>query len=140
MGAGVLRTRRARRLERKRDLAARGIKATRIHRIRAVRITAILMPDWARLRRIPHLSFSESFVWLRPRDARFLMRLDHEAGGSPYCTETEYRPCPVCSRPLIEDAARARRALDESSQGGRQKPCSSECLEAARDKRWARNN
>lgn len=136
MAAGVLRTRRAWRLEHKRELRDRGVKPTRIHRIHAVRITAIPMPEWARARRIPHLSFSESFVWLRPKDAWLLLRLDRDAGGSPYAMESEYRRCPVCWRPLVGDDARLRRQLDESCQTGRQLPCGSECLDAAKDGRW----
>jgi hypothetical protein len=136
MGRGLLRTRRQWRLERKRELAFKGVKATRIHRIHAVRITAIPMPEWVRERAIPHLSFSESFAWLRRRDAWLLMRADRDAGGQPYSTETEFRLCPVCGRPLIGDDARMRRDLDESCMTGRQIPCGSECLDAARDRRW----
>lgn len=136
MGRGALESRRHWRLDRKQELHWRGIPQARMQRIRGVRITAIPMPGWARERRIRGLSFTESFVWLWPRDARFLMRLDHEAGGSPYCAETEYRLCPVCTRPLIGDEARARRRLDESCATGRQLPCGGECIEASRDGRW----
>lgn len=136
MSRGVLRTRRRWRLERKEELRDRGVAVAREQRIVGVRITTIQMPAWVRDRRIPHLSFSESFAWLRPRDAGFLMRLDRDAGGNPYAAEVEYRRCGVCSRPLIGDDARMRRDLDESSRTGRQLPCGAECLEAARDKRW----
>lgn len=136
MGRGALRTRRRLRRERRQELRAKGIKATRVRRIHAVRITAIPMPAWAEKRRIQHLSFSDSFVWLRPRDAYLLMRLDRDAGGAPYSAEMELRFCPVCHRPLVGDDARARRDLDESCRTGRQLPCGSECLDAARDGRW----
>lgn len=136
MSRGVLATRRRYRQERLEEMRVRGIKATRKVRILGVRITAILMPDWVAERRVKGLSFTGSFVWLRRRDARFLMRLDREAGGEPYATETEYRPCSVCNRPLIGDDARMRRDLDESCRTGRAKPCGSECIEAERDRRW----
>jgi hypothetical protein len=133
---GVIETRRQWRREHKEELRHRGIRVARVRRILAVRITAIPMPDWARARRIKGLSFSESFVWLTPRDARFLMRLDREAGGEPYAAETEYRRCPTCHRPLIDDAARMRRELDESAVTGRMLPCGPECLDAEKDRRW----
>lgn len=136
MGRDLLSTRRRWRLERKRELRDRGIQPARLERILAVRITEIEMPAWAHERRIRGLSFDDTFVWLRRRDARYLMRLDYEAGGRPRWTETEFRRCPVCGRPLIGDDARMRRDLDESCVTGRQRPCGAECLEAARDKRW----
>ena len=132
----TIRSRRRYRQEKVEDRRNRGIKIARVQRIRGVRITAIPMPAWAAERRIKGLSFSDSFVWLMPSDARFLMRLDHEAGGDPHCAETEFRRCPVCNRPLIGDDARMRRDLDESAQTGRQKPCGAECIAASRDKRW----
>lgn len=136
MGRGAIATRRRWRLEQKEEFKARNIREARRRRIVAVRLTAIPMPDWARQRRIVGLSFSESFVWLRPSDARFLMRLDREAGGNPYAAETEYRRCGLCHRPLIADDARMRRDLDESSAEGRMKPCGAECVAASRDGRW----
>jgi hypothetical protein len=136
MGRGALRTRRRYRQERLEEMRVRGIRPARKVRILGVRITAIPMPEWVKERAIKGLSLTESFVWLRRRDARFLMRLDREAGGEPYATETEYRRCKICSRPLIGDAARMRRDLDESSFTGRYKACGSDCIEAERDKRW----
>jgi len=133
---GAIATRRRRRLEHKEELRNRGIQPARIHRVMGVRITAILMPDWARARSIEGLSVSDSFGWFRPSDARFLMRLDREAGGEPRSAEAEYRRCEVCGRPLIGEAARMRRELDESCRTGRQLPCGQECLDAARDGRW----
>ena len=136
MGRGVLQTRRRFRAMQKQELRDKKITAAQRRRIWGVRLTAIAMPGWAADRRIKGLSFSESFVWLKPRDARFLMARDRECGGEPRAAETEYRRCPVCSRPLIEDDARMRRALDESCQTGRQLPCGPECIEASMDKRW----
>lgn len=136
MGRGAIRSRRLRRLEKVEDRRNRGITIARRQTIRGVRITAIPMPAWVEKRRIKGLSASDSFAWLMPADARFLMRLDHEAGGSPYCAETEFRRCPVCHRPLMGDDARMRRELDESAVTGRMKPCGSDCIEASRDRRW----
>lgn len=136
MGRGALATRRRYRQERLEDMRVRGIRPARKVRILGVRITAIAMPGWVHGRHIKGLSFTESFVWLRRRDARYLLRLDREAGGEPYVTETEYRRCKICHRPLIGDAARMRRDLDESSFTGRYKPCGSDCIEAELDRRW----
>jgi hypothetical protein len=124
------------RKQRKEELKSRDVKLARKRWIWCVRITAIPMPAWCQKRRIKGLSFTDSLVWLKPRDAQFLIARDQECGGSPVFAETEYRKCPVCGRPLISEDAKLRRMLDESGMTGRQKPCGSECLEGARDKRW----
>lgn len=94
------------------------------------------MPAWAVERCVRGLSRSATRIWLRPRDAAFLARLDREAGGTPDLVEMEVRYCPVCDRPLLGEDAAARRILEESSMTARQRPCGSECLEAAEDRRW----
>lgn len=124
------------RSERKQELKDRGIRPSRVKRILRVRITAIPMPDWAARRRIPHLTFTDRVVWLSLRDGQFLARLDTDAGGETAVAETEYRRCPVCSRPLIGEDAKYRRGLDESAVEGRRKVCGDECAEASRDGRW----
>ena len=132
----MLQTRRRYRRERLKEMRVFGIQATRRVRILGVRITAIPMPEWVEEKRIQGLSSSESFAWLRKRDARFLMALDYAAGGKPHCSETEFRRCPICSRPLIGEAAQMRRETEESCRTGRMIPCGADCIEAERDGRW----
>lgn len=94
------------------------------------------MPAWVTGRRIRGLTFTDSIVWLRPRDAKLLIEMDQENGGEATYAETEFRRCPVCNRPLLGDAAACRRRLDESARTGRMKPCGSECIDASKDGRW----
>ena len=117
-------------------LASREIAATRRRFVVQVTLDAIHVPLWAVERRVKGLSRSASRIWLRPRDAHFLARLDREAGGEPDLIEMELRYCPVCQRPLLGEDAAARRTLEESSRTARQRPCGTECLEAEQDKRW----
>ena len=127
---------RQRRRERRDRLSAFGVTPTRARRAWCVTITAIEMPPWAIKKCIPGLSASLTRIWLKPRDARFLMHMDRAAGGQPWYAESEFRRCGVCHRPLLGEDAAARRQMDESTMTGRQLPCGSECIEASKDKRW----
>ena len=127
---------RQQRQQRKAELTSRGIKAAKVRRVWCVKVTAIVVPQWALDRRIQGLSGDVTRIWIHPRDAAFLMRLDREAGGDPWFAESEYRRCPVCSRPLLGEDAKDRRALDESSFTAKQIPCGDTCLDAAKDGRW----
>lgn len=138
MSRAYLRVQRQRRREHKAELKVRRIREARVKRIWLVSLSAIPMPAWAADRRIPGLSFGPSTVWLRPSDARFLLARDRECGGTPRFSETEYRPCPVCHRPLLGAQAAERRRLDESCNTGRQLPCGEDCIEASKDRRWKR--
>lgn len=129
----VREVRRARRYE----LRCKGIQKAYRRRVWCVEVSAIAMPEWARARAVKGLTQSATRVWLRPRDARMLARIDREAGGEPAMAEAEFRRCGVCNRPLLGLDAAARRELDESAVTGRQLPCGGDCLEAARDKRWS---
>src|ERR1700761_1951289 len=122
--------------EHRKDLAHRAIPEARKRWIIRVSLTAIPMRDWAAKRRIPGLVFSDCIVWLRPRDAMFLIHRDKEAGGNPLWVESEFRKCRICARPLLNLEAELRRELDESRMTGRQIPCGAECLDAQKDKRW----
>ena len=132
----ALRRQRARRREIRTDIARAGRKEAQRRWIARVDLDAIPMPAWAAERRIPGLTFTESAVWLRRRDAKFLCRLDRAGGGSPGYAETEMRRCGVCHRPLLGEDAVYRRRLDESAVTGRMKSCGSECAEASKDGRW----
>lgn len=127
---------REQRQQRRSELRSRGIRPAKIRRVWCVKLTALVVPQWALDRRVPGLSGDVSRVWLRPRDARFLLQLDRAAGGEPWFAESEYRRCGVCGRPLIGEDAAARRKLDESGRTARQIPCGDTCLDAARDRRW----
>ena len=59
-------------------LASREIAATRRRFVVQVTLDAIHVPLWAVERRVKGLSRSASRIWLRPRDAHFLARLDRE--------------------------------------------------------------
>lgn len=121
---------------RRRDLRNRGIRVPRIRRVMGVTLEGMAVPEWALRRRVRGLSASEHMVWLSRRDA---YRLEHEAdelGAHAVTMETEYRRCGVCGRPLVGEDAAARRQAEEMGVTARQLPCGSECLEAARDRRW----
>lgn len=130
---------RAKRREDVRKRKALGQPVTRQRFVCHVKTNAIPVPDWARLRAVRGLSESDDAVWLSRRDAFMLAQLDREAGGTPEVTEVEYRLCDMCHRPLLAEDAEDRRALNESDQEGRRKPCGSECYAAARDGRWKRS-
>lgn len=130
-----------RRMEMRRQRAARkarGIRERQRRWIARIDVDAIAVPEWARRRAVRGLSGSETHVWLRRGDARALEHLDREAGGSPVVTEVEFRYCGVCGRPLIGEEAAARRLSDMGGRTADQLPCSGECYEAAKDKRWIR--
>lgn len=128
--------RRVWRRELKAEFRARGIQAARKQYIVCVRLTAIPMPAWVQGKRIAGLTFTNAIVWLPRPDAKYLIELDRENGGTATYAETEYRRCGVCGRPLLGADAELRRRLDESTATGRMMPCSSECIEAERDGRW----
>lgn len=131
---------REKRRERNAELKMRGITRCYKRRVCCVTITATPMPEWCYKRRIRGLTMSHSRVWLRPKDAWVLRCLDLEIGGRPTITEAEYRRCPVCWRPLLGEDAEARRELNESSFTARQIPCGDGCLDAAKDKRWRKED
>lgn len=128
--------RRYQRADRLSRLRSRAIAAARTQRIFCIEPSDIAVPAWARERQIQGLSNGADRVWLRRPDAELLMRLDREVGGNPGVMEAQYRRCPVCDRPLLGEDAEARRILDESAKTARQRPCGSECLDAAKDMRW----
>jgi hypothetical protein len=131
-----LQKRRAWRRELKAEFKVRGIEAAHKQWIVCVRPTAIPMPAWVAGKRIAGLTFTESTVWLPRPDAKYLIALDRENGGSATYAETEYRRCMVCARPLLGADAELRRRMDESTPTGRMMPCGSECIEASKDGRW----
>jgi hypothetical protein len=127
---------RDKRRRRRADLEARDIAVPRRHFVVQVTLDQIYVPVWAIERRVKGLTRTVSRIWLRPKDAHFLARLDREAGGNPDLVEAELRYCEVCQRPLIGEDAAARRKLLETSMTAAQLPCGTQCLEARRDKRW----
>lgn len=115
----------------KRDyLNKRGIKSTRIRWALCVETTAIVIPEWAKLRRFRGFSYAPNRVWFRGRAngmAQILARQDREAGGKPEVTAVEYRRCEVCGRILLNLEAQARRRLAEACRDGRGLRCGGDC-------------
>lgn len=95
-----------------------------------VELDQIPMPNWAREKAIKGLTLTDSVVWLKRIAGRKLEALDRECGGNPRVTTTQYRPCPICRRPLIGEEAEARWELDKTFTGT-QVPCGPTCLETA---------
>lgn len=122
------RVKRQSRITRRERLREHGITPARRRRAYLVQLDAITVPEWAQRRALRDLTMSDKHVWLKNTDARFLQRLDEEAGGRPTVDEVEYRICPVCKALTTGATATDRRFLDESFQG-RSKPCSSYCIE-----------
>jgi len=91
------------------------------------------MKQWLEERMIPGLGSLLTRVWLKPRDARHLMK-----GTIKTLTvvRTECRRCELCARPLVADEAAARRRLIESDMNGREKPCGPRCAEEAQSGVW----
>lgn len=124
----------------RRALLDRGIRPARVRRIFCVRLEGYAMPEWAGAERIAGLTWSETTVWLRRRQARYLAREAEEAGGRATLVEAEFRRCEVCHRPLLGEDAKARRRQVETSVTARQLPCGASCYEAQRDRRWRVKN
>ena len=120
---------RVRKLE-KEQIHARGRTYAKRQWVTIVTVTAIEIPDWLLKKAMRGFSRSKQHVWFRGRfrrNAKALMELDKAAGGSPEWDKVEYRRCEVCSRPLLNLDAEARRKLVESVTNGRQRACGPEC-------------
>ena len=108
---------RKKRVEIRKERISRGLTERRAKRIWSVRLSVISLPQWAIDRQYKELPHSDFWVWLKPGDARALVKLDEIAGGEPDVMVMECRRCRFCKRLLLDADAWARRKLDQSWMG-----------------------
>jgi hypothetical protein len=76
---------------------------------------------------VPGLAALPGSIWLLPRDAMVLVRLNREAGGFSEIAKTEFRRCKLCGRPAIGSEAEELRYRAESAPDARTLPCGPNC-------------
>ena len=105
-----------------------GLKYPSLTVVGFVELDVIKTPAWAWYKAIKGLTRTDKTIWLRRILARELMREDERFGGKPKITWSYYRFCPLCKTPLLGLDAERRWEIDRQP-GGRNSPCSLECLE-----------
>jgi hypothetical protein len=116
------------RAARRQEMRERGIKPPLRWEVWRIRVSPLLtVPDWARQASIRGLQCTANEVWLRPRSAKLLLRIDRARGGYSEFTKTEFRRCDVCYRPLIGSEAEKRRLSIEADPAGRRLACGEGC-------------
>jgi hypothetical protein len=75
-------------------------------------------------------------VWLRPGAAKLLCALDRAAGGWCHVTQSEFKRCALCARPLIGSQAAELRKMLENDPNARTFPCGLNCAKDRELKIW----
>lgn len=113
---------------RKRALKAQGITPAKKQRAWCVQVAReMLAPHWWKAKAIKGLTPQSGWVWLRPRDAKRLIRQHQRQGLMCSVLKSEFKRCELCQRPLLSTEAEQRRRVMESSGEGRSLPCSANC-------------
>jgi len=95
-----------------------------------------IIPAWLESRAIDGLGTIPNQFWLRPRDAKALIRLARTWGVYYDVTKTEYKRCLLCGRPCIGSEAEKLRTQMESGSEGRALPCGPNCEKEHQSRLW----
>ena len=124
------------RAARRRGLKEQGITPVNRQEAWYVRPSALpAIPDEILKVAIPGLGPASGGVWLGPRAAKRLMAIDR---GWHEVTKTEFKRCPLCSRPTVAAEAEKLRKQMESAPNGRSLPCGPKCEEERASGFWTK--
>ena len=119
------------------ELKRRGVTPSNRQRVWLVQPTALLaIPDYFTQRAVRGLWSWPGSVWLRPGAAKLLCGVDRAAGGWCHVTQSEFKRCTLCARPLRGAEAATRREVLESDPNAKLLPCGPNCEKDRELKIW----